>query len=86
MVVTLLLHKTIVACRQATTRPLAIEHHGNNEQRDPQTHKSTGNEHILETVALDPWTNSKWNSNTDGVAEECYSRKGVASNLSKQKG
>jgi hypothetical protein len=85
MIVTLLFHKTIVSCRQAPTRPLAVEHHGNNEQRDTQTDESTGNEHILETIALDPRRNSKRNSNADGVAEECYSREGVAGDLSKEK-
>lgn len=81
MIGALLLHETIVACRQASTRPLAIEHHGYNEQRDTQTDESTGNEHILQTIALDPWRNSKWNANTDGISKECNTREGITGDL-----
>lgn len=82
MIVALLLNKTIISCSQTTTRLLTVEHHRNNQQRDTQTDESTGNEHILETVALNPWRNSKGDSNADGIAEECYSRECVAGDLS----
>lgn len=81
MIVTLLLYKAIIAGCQATARPLAVENHGNNEQRDTQTDESAGNEHILETVALNPRRNGKWNSDADGIAEECNSREGITGNL-----
>lgn len=81
MIVTLLFHKAIVACRQASTRPLTVEHHGNYKQRDTQTDESTGNEHILETVALNPRRNGEWNSDANGIAEECNTRKGITGDL-----
>lgn len=81
MIGALLLHETIVACCQASTRPLAIEHHGYNERSDTQTNESTGNEHILQTISLHPWRNSKRNANTEGISKECNTREGVTGDL-----
>lgn len=81
MIGALLLHEAIVACCQASTRPLAIEHHGYNEQRYTQTHESTGNEHILQTISLHPWRNSKGNTNAEGISKECNTGKGVTGDL-----
>ncbi|KAJ5849267.1 hypothetical protein N7534_007956 [Penicillium rubens] len=86
MRVTLLFHEAIVACCQVTTRLFAVEHHRNDEQRDTQIDERAGNEHILETIALDPGRNCKWDSNADDITEEGYSREGVTGNQLKANG
>jgi hypothetical protein len=73
--------ETTIFLRPCRSDPLSVDDHRDDQPRNGQTKEATGNEHALQAAVLDPGLNREWDTDADGVAQECNTGEGISGNL-----
>ena len=66
---------------EPTTNPFAEKDHRQDQGCNSQTDKTARHEHVLQSIDLNPWTDSKGYSDGECITDECHRRERVSGYL-----